>query len=473
MSGVPRGPGRRGLLLVGLLLILLPLAPGLGIAQGQTSLVLQADIEGSITRSTVEFVQEVLETGVEDGAEAVIFRLNTPGGGVAETELIVEMMLNSPLPIIGYVTPAGASADSAGTWILMATDLAAMAPATTIGSLQPVIITAEGFEPVDDEKVINNIVTKLRTALAFHGRNESLADAFVRENLNLEASDALRAGAIEIVADDVDDLLAQADGVETHYKAVLLDVSLAEVRVEDPSLRLRALVIITDPVIASILLLLGIYGIIFGISTPGHGAEIFGTIAIVLGLIGLGFAVNLVAIFLLVLGVALLIVEIATPSFGAVGTGGIIAIVLGTLFLAPIRPPEVLITQEQQLLILLLLTVPTAVVGAFLLFALLKVLQARRAKPFHDQLVGGVAEVVDLLGPEAKGYVRYEGELWRATAAEELQPEERVYILEREGSLLRVGREPPERAEDPEVRPNLLSRLLSALRGREGPPRGP
>jgi membrane-bound serine protease (ClpP class) len=447
MIPVPPSPGRRGLILIPLALLFILLAASVASAEVEVSqppVVVQANIEGAITRATLEFIKETLDAAEQQGATAIILRIDTPGGGVAETEEIVKLMLNSPLPIIGYVSPAGASALSAGTWILMATDVAAMAPGTTIGSLQPVIIGPEGFEPVEEDKIINAVVEKVKANLVLHGRNESLADAFVRENLNLNATNAVKAGAIEIVASSVDELLVKLDGMVTYYKGITLRLNPSTVIILEPSIRLRALVIITDPVIASILLLLGIYGIIFGISTPGQGAEIFGAIAIALGLVGLGFSVSLVALFLIALGIALLIVEIATPSFGVVGTGGVIAIVLGSLFLAPIRPPEFLITPEAQFRILLILLVPTAAVGAFLLFALYKVLQVRRQKPYHDRIIGEQAVAVDPLGPGKEGYVRVEGELWKAVSHEEVQPGERVTILKREGPVLTVGKKSTE-----------------------------
>jgi membrane-bound serine protease (ClpP class) len=460
--------GRRsGLpLLFGLFVLVGVLVPLAAVA-GQTSqpLVLQMNIGGVITRATLEHFVEVLDAAQSQGADAILLNLNTPGGGVAETEEIVELMLNSAtIPIIGYVGPAGASADSAGTWILEATDVAAMTPGTTIGSLQPVIIGPEGFMPVDDPKIVNNIVEKVKSVLILHGRNESLADAFVRENLNLNAPAALEAGAIEVIADDINALLAELDGQTTFFKGVTLDLANAQVVVQSPSIRLQAIGIITDPVVASILFLLGIYGVIFGISTPGVGAEVFGIIAIALGLVGLGFSVNLVSLFLIGLGVALLIVEIATPSFGVVGAGGIVSLVLGTLFLAPIAPPEVLITAEEQLRILLILLVPTAVFGGFLLFAMYKVLQARRAKPFH-RMIGEEAEAIDGLKPGEKGYVRYESEMWNAESGEEVAEGDTVYILAKDGPTLTVSKRPPQtsgRAESATDGP--IPRLVASLK---------
>ncbi len=427
-----------------LVAVLLPLASAAG--QTDQPLVLQMNINGVITRATLERFLEVLDAAQNQGATAILLYLNTPGGGVAETEEIVELMLNTPIPIIGYVGPAGASADSAGTWILVATDVAAMTPGTTIGSLQPVIIGPDGFQPIDDSKIINNIVAKINNVLTLHGRNESLADAFVRDNLNLNAPDALAVGAIEVISDDIDALMADLDGRTTFLKGVTLNLANARVVVQEPSIRLQAIGIITDPTVASILFLLGIYGVIFGISTPGIGAEVFGIIAIALGLVGLGFSVNLVSLFLIGLGVALLIVEIATPSFGVVGAGGIISLVIGTLFLAPIAPPTVLITAEEQLRIILILLVPTAVFGAFLLFAMYKVYQARRAKPFH-RMIGEEAKAIDGLKPGEKGYVRYQAEMWKAVSGEEVAKGETVYVLAKDGPTLTVGRDPPGKTE--------------------------
>ncbi len=459
--------GRRSgrALLFGLFVLVGVLVPLAAVA-GQTTqpLVLQMNIEGAITRATLEHFLEVLDAAQGQGVDAILLYLNTPGGGVAETEEIVELMLNSPIPMLGYVGPAGASADSAGTWILVATDVAAMTPGTTIGSLQPVIIGPEGFQPIDDPKIINNIVAKVNNVLTLHGRNESLADAFVRDNLNLNAPDALAAGAIEVIADDIAALMADLDGRTTFLKGVTLDLANARVVVQSPSIRLQAIGIITDPVVASILFLLGIYGVIFGISTPGLGAEIFGIIAIALGLVGLGFSVNLVSLFLIGLGVALLIVEIATPSFGVVGAGGIISLVLGTVFLAPIAPPTVLITAEEQLRILLILLVPTAVFGAFLLFAMYKALQARRAKPFH-RMIGEEAEAIDPLKPGEKGYVRYQGEMWRAESGEEIAEGETVYVLAKDGPTLTVSKTPPQAIRESEAATEgPIPRLSSSFR---------
>jgi membrane-bound serine protease (ClpP class) len=296
---------------------------------------------------------------------------------------------------------------------------------------------------VTDPKTINFLVTNLEANLAKHGRNESLAHAFVVNNLNLEASQAVEFGATEIVADSVRDLRVQADGRTTHFKNITLDVADARVVTFEPSLALTLLVIISDPVISGLLLIIGLYAIVFGVSAPGHGAEIFGVIVLIIALIGIGIDVDPLAIFLILLGVAFLVVEVYNPGFGAFGAGGIVAIVLGTILLAPIRPPEFVVAPDYQVTVLLLLIIPTAAVGVFLLFALYKVLEARRREPVFGGMLGKEAKTVDAIGPAQEGYVMYEAELWKATAVEEIPAEETVYIHERDGPVLTVGREPP------------------------------
>jgi membrane-bound serine protease (ClpP class) len=427
-------------------------------ARAQEGFVLVVTVDDAITKSTFDAVVEAITIAEDDGARAIILRLNTPGGGVAETLDIIDAIAETDLPVLGFVYPSGGNAVSAGTMILMATDLAAMAPFSTIGSVQPVTIGPGGVEPVTENKTINFLVTKLEQNMLKHGRNESLATEFVVRNLNLGAEEALEAGAIELLADDLRDLLVEADGLTTVDKGITLDLAGAKIRYYEPSLALQILSIISNPLIAGLLLIIGIYAIIFGVSAPGHGAEVFGIIALVVALVGLGLDVDPLAIFLIILGVAFLVVEVFAPGFGAFGAAGIVAIVLGTIFLAPIRPPEFAVSPEYQVGILAALLVPTAVVGGFLLFAMYKILQVRRRKPvFGGTMIGETAETVDPLGPDEKGYVMYEGELWQAVAEESIAEKETVYIHARDGPILTVGTEPPA---PPEEKPPLWRRLL-------------
>jgi membrane-bound serine protease (ClpP class) len=412
-------------------------------ARAQGDFVLVVAIDDAITKSTLESVQEAIAVAELDGAKAVVLELNTPGGGLEETLAILDAMTRTPLPVIGYVFPSGGSAVSAGTMILVSADLAAMAPFSTIGSVQPVIVGPEGLEPVEEAKIINFLVENLAANMAKQGRNASLAERFVVDNLNLQADAALERGAIELVATDIRDLLAKADGRTTVLKGVTLDVAGATIVRFEPSLRLRVLSVLSNPFIAGLLLIIGLYALIFGVSAPGHGAEVFGVIAIVLALVGLGLSVDPLAIFLILLGVAFLLVEVFTPGFGVFGAAGIVSVLVGTLFLAPIRPPEFVVSRDYQIALLVALLIPTAAVGTFLLFALYKVLQVRRRKPVWSGMVGETARTVDPVGPEGEGYVMYEGELWLARSEEPIPPEAEVYIHAKDGPVLFVAREPP------------------------------
>jgi len=465
-----------GLAAVALALVLVPLlAPG---ARAQGRQVFVADISGPIDRATVDFVIEAIDEATARGAAALVFRFDTPGGGLDETlEIATRMNRAAALPVLGFVGPVGAEAVSAGTILLVSTDLAAMAPGTTIGSVQPVVIGPGGFEPVTDEKILSFVVNRTEEQLNLHGRNVSLASRFVRDNWNLNASEALAYGGIEIVAPTVQDFLAQAHGRRvvvqsegTVYKDFSLDVAGAEIVAYGPSIRVRFISILSDPLVASLLLILGIYALIFGLSAPGHGGEIAGVILVLLALVGLGFSVDPVALFLIVLGIALIIVELKTPGFGAFGVGGIVSITVAAVFLAPLRPPDFVVTPEYQAVFLAALLTPTIAFGAFLLFALYKVMEIRRKRPQVGAMVGDEAVAVDPIRAGERGYVTYEGELWQAVPAEDLPPGAKAFIHAVDGIVLRVSTSPP----PPVARPTWMGRLLAflaALRPRE--PRGP
>jgi len=454
------GMSRIGLLVVLTGFALLVVTPS---ARAQGPRVLVAEIDGPIDGSTVDYVREAIAAAEQGAYAALVVQFDTPGGGLDETEEIVQLMLGARnLLILGYVAPAGAHAFSAGTILLVATDLAAMAPGTTIGSVQPIVLGPGGFEPVTDPKIVNAIVKSLSETMAVHGRNVSLAQRFVVDNLNLNATDAERLGATEIVAENLSDFLAQADGWPggTVFKTLQPSVAGAETVVFQPSLRVRFLAILMDPLVSSLLMILGIYALIFGLSAPGHGGEIAGIILVVLALVGLGFSVDPVALFLIVLGVVLLIVELKAPGFGALGVGGIVSIAIAAVFLAPLRPPEFVVTPEYQVIFLASLLTPTFAFGGFLLFALYKVMEVRRRKPqIGAAMPGDEATTVDPIRAGEKGYVQYQGELWQAVSTEDLPAGTKVYILAMEGILLHVSKVPP----PPPERTTWLDRVRRAF----------
>lgn len=435
-----------------------PLAAPPGAAQGEAPPgapgvpVLQLDVEGPITRATALYVEEGLRLAEEEGVPAVLLVLNTPGGGLAETFAITDMISGSAVPVLGFVAPSTARAWSAGTMILLSTHLAAMAPFTAIGSAQPVALGEGGFTPINDSKIINALVEQMRNLAAAHGRNMTAAEEFVTRNLNLNASEALEARVVEVVAPDVAGLLAAADGREVRTGAgnATLGTAGRAVRVLAPSLRVAVFDVFVNPIVAGLLMLIGIYALTFGLGAPGHGAEVAGVIAILLGLVGLGFNVNLIALALVGLGAALLLLELYTPGFGAMGLAGLVALVLGSVFLLPLAPSGPAegfsFPAEYQQYVLGVLALPSVLFAGFLVFALLKVQKARAQRPVIGGVEGEEAEVVASIAPGSPGFVRWRGEEWQAVSASTLEPGERVVIRGKEGPVLRVeprGPRPP------------------------------
>ncbi len=469
MTPSSTGRGRAALFMVLVAVTMSVVAPLAQPARAQGPRVLLAEIDGAIDRTTVDYMADAFGEATSGGYAAIVVRFNTPGGDLDSTIRIFQMMIDAAsLPVLGWVGPPGASAASAGTILLEWTDLAAMAPGTSIGSVQPVELGPTGFTPITDSKIINYVEEQLANGMALHGRNVALASEFVEQNLNLNATGALSSRATDLVAASVEDLLAQADGRSirvqengTVVKDLTVNVAGAEVVSFTPSARVQLLNFLSDPLIASLLLILGVYLLIFGFHAPGHGAEVAGIIIILLALIGLGFSVDPIALFLIIIGVVLLIAEAKHPGFGVFGVGGIAAIALGTIFLAPLRPPHFAVTPGYQLAFLLSLLTPTVAFGIFILFAMFKVQEVRGRKPMIGEPVGESAIVTEPIPKGGKGYVRYKGALWQAVSEEDLSPETKVYILKVDGLVFHVSPEAPPEAPRPSAR-----RRLGGLLGR-------
>ncbi|SES74331.1 Nodulation efficiency protein NfeD [Methanococcoides vulcani] len=418
------------------LALILLLSPACASAEEK---VLVLEISDSITPVSDDLVADALLVAQQEGYEALVITLNTPGGGVEETLRIIEAIDQSEVPVIGYVYPGG-KAWSAGTLILLGTDIAAMAPYTVIGSAQPVTVSTGGIEPVEDDKIVNALVALAKEKANQHGRNETAAEKFITENLNLNAEDALEAGVIEYVATDVEDLLEQVDG-ET-IKGKELNTSGATIDIYVPSLRLSFMDIISDPIISSLLIMLGIYGIVIGISNPGAGAEIFGVVAISLGLVGMGFDVNIAAIFLIILGVILFVLELQAPGIGIFGISGLICLIAGSIFLVPMDFPRWYTPADVQQMMIIAIVTPTIVMGLLFVFVFYKVLEVRHRKPvIGEDFAGDLAEAIDKIDAGSKGFVRYKGEYWKALSEDDLEEGDTVMITDKKGPLLLVKKE--------------------------------
>ncbi len=408
----------------------------------QSSNVILVEITGTIDQSTVEILKESIQQANNENSEAIILLLDTPGGGLQQTFDIADLINESEIPIVGYVYPTGSYAWSAGTFILMSTHIAAMADYTVIGSAQPVEITAEGTKYITEPKIINALVSWIQTRAEMHGRNQTAAAEFITENLDLNATSALEVGVIEHVSSSINQLLIDINGtsVSTSKGTVVLNTAGANEIVFSPSIGVQIMKFFSNPLLTSLLLMLGIFALIFGISSPGFGAEVFGAIAILLSLIGSGFAISVLSIIFIIIGCLLLIIEIfATPGFGVIGIGGVILMILGGIFLIPsYSTMEWAITMDWINDAIIVLVAAAAIIAVFFVFLLYKVIQIRSKKAQVGTFIGEKAKTVDRITPDKTGYVRFKGELWKATSDITIEPNTKVIIIEKEESTLKV-----------------------------------
>ncbi|MBS3113933.1 nodulation protein NfeD [Candidatus Woesearchaeota archaeon] len=402
--------------------------------------ILSIEINGPITTGTLELFKSGLEKAEELDAEALLVLIDTPGGGLTETLEIVKLIDRTEIPVISYVHPKGATAWSAGTIILVSSHVAAMSPNTVIGSAQPAALSSQGFAPINESKIINALTALVAEKARLHRRNETAAVAFIKENLNLNPEQAKQMKVIEFISPNIEDLLNQTNGAYLNSIKKTLNTKNAVVIKYKPSLRIQFLNLITNPMLASIFLILGIYALVFGFASPGFGSEIAGVVLISLGLLGLGFNINIIAIFLLLFGIILLLLEIKVPGFGALGIAGIIATIIGSILLVPTSFPRYFISKEFQKTMIATVVVPSIIFGIFLLFALYKVMKIRKKRPVIGEMIGDTAIVTEKITPKKTGYVEYKGETWQASSNKKIEKGEEVIIERKKGPVLIVNK---------------------------------
>ena len=435
LSGSRARDDRTGLLI--LLILLLLAVPGGAASAASNGSVLAVELQGAITPVSDDIILAAIGAAEAEDSRALMILLDTPGGGLTETTEILRLIEETKLPVIGYVYPEGGFAWSAGTIILIGSDVAAMAPHTIIGSAQPVQLSPTGGTvPINDSKTRNAIVALIEEKARTHGRNATAAREFVVSNLNLNADEARNYSVVEYIATSPEDLLIQING--SQVKNTTLITAGARVEYFEPPFNLQLQSLLSDPTIAGLLILIGLYAIIFGLSSPGIGAEVFGVTALALGLIGQGFNVNIGAVFLLLLGLGLILAELHSQTFGILAAAGLICVIVGSVLFVPTSFPEWYVPGSYQQSMALALILPSLILGLFLAIAIYKVARARFAPVQNDRFAGEVAEAIDRLDPE--GYVLFQGEYWKAKAEETIEKGETVVILAKVETLLQVKR---------------------------------
>jgi len=432
-----------------LLIVLLLLVPGAPlVGENPAATVFMLEIDGAIGPG----VGDYLTRGIEQANQAsprpvlILLTMNTPGGLSATLRIINQAILASDIPIACLVYPPGSRAASAGTYMLYACHIAAMAPATTLGAATPVAMPtpqqpadedqeSDGEPSAMDKKILNDAIAYIRGLAQLRGRNEEWAEQAVREAATLTAEEAVEENVVDLMADTPADLIAALDGrsVKVKERTVTLQTSDAVLQEHAPDWRNRFIAIITDPNVAYILLLLGIYGLLLEFYSPGIGiAGVIGGISLLVALYALQLLpVNFAGAALLLLGIGMLVAEAMMPSFGIIGFGGVVAFVIGSIFL--------LDTDFEPFQIAKPVIAALAVVSVLFLSVVLGLIwrtRRRKAVSGLEAVVGAEVEVLEDF--DGLGHVMMRGESWQATSRDRLAAGQTAVVTGIDGLLLSV-----------------------------------
>lgn len=415
----------------------------------QAGSVVTVELRGAISPASAAYFERALARAHDEQAELLVATLDTPGGLDTAMREMIQAILGSRVPVAMFVSPGGARAASAGTYLLYASHVAAMTPGTNLGAATPVEIgiggTSRPAEPRPDEntdakrdKAVHDAAAYLRSLAQLRGRNADWADQAVLAAASLSAEEALKRGVIDLVAADLPDLLRRLDGrrvTVTKDETRVLALAGATVNAVERDWQERLLAALADPNIALILLMLGVYGLLFEFYTPGMGAPgVIGGICLLLALYGLALLpINYVGVALILLGVALMVAEAFVPSFGVLGIGGLTAFVAGALMLVDADMPG--LTLSWRFLMPFVL-VSAAVFGSLGWLAL----RARHRPPVSgaQAMIGTKVEALEDIPAGGTGWVRASGERWHAHCAERLAKGATARITAIDGLTLQV-----------------------------------
>lgn len=408
-----------------------------------TSMIIKLDIKGAIGPATSSYIKEGMASAIAQDAQMVLIELDTPGGLSTSMREIIQEILNSSIPVVTYVSPKGARAASAGTYLLYASHVAAMAPGTNLGAATPISLmpTPKNKDlntssiSTLEKKVINDATAYIKSLAQLNDRNVTWALEAVREAKSLSAEDALRYGVIDLMADDTKALLSKLDGriIKISGKSITLKTDGMTIEHFEANWKIRFLSIITNPNIAYIFLLLAIYGIFFELMNPG--AIVPGVIGVISGVIAL-YSLNMIpfnyaGLLLIVLGIVFMVSEVFISGFGVLGIGGVISFAIGSVLLFDAD------TLGSSVSIPLIIAFSLVSLAFFILIMRL-FLSSRSAKVVTgaEEMIGAIAKVTE--SSENGYHVLCHGEMWSANSQTELIVGQKVEVVKLSGLTLEV-----------------------------------
>jgi membrane-bound serine protease (ClpP class) len=374
-------------------------------------------LDATINPASADFIHERIQKAAEADAECLVIRLNTPGGLLKSTRVIVTDLLTSRIPVVVYIAPSGSQSASAGAFVTLAAHIAVMAPGTNIGAAHPVGLQGGEKDSIMNEKATNDAAAFIRTISEKRHRNVQWAEKAVRLSISITETEALKDSVIDLVASSVSDLLEKIDGREVNLDSSVktLHTRGAEVAEFTMDWKHKILDILSDPNIAYIFFLLGVYGLLFELYNPGSILPgVVGVISIIIAFYSLHtLPINYAGLALIIFGIVLFIVEIKVPSYGLLSVGGAISLLLGSIMLIDSESSLEFIAISWSVIIpAVLFTI------AFFVFAIGMGIRAQQRKPVTgvEGLVGEKGEAFTDLAPDGK--VRVHGEIWAATCTE-------------------------------------------------------